>query len=163
MTQPIDQSMPAAPTKSVTFLMVDDDEISIIAMKRTLKKLRIVNPMIVAKDGQQALDILRGDNGEQKCPRPFLVVLDLNMPRMDGFEFLEEIRKDSILCKAVVFVLSTSDTPQDVTSAYKKNVAGYIVKDNLGDSFTKALDMIDSYTRVVELPDTPTRENRVSE
>lgn len=74
------------------------------------------------------------------------------MPRMDGFEFLSEVRSDPNLHRAVIFVLSTSDAPDDVATAYDSNVAGYIVKDNLGDSFVKALDMIDTFSKVVELP-----------
>ncbi|WP_324754923.1 response regulator [Roseovarius sp. Pro17] len=136
----------------IKFLIVDDDEVSVMAIKRALKKLNIINPTFVAKDGQQALDILRGECGNDRLMPPYLVTLDLNMPRMDGFEFLEEIRKDVELERAVIFVLSTSDAPRDVAAAYDNNIAGYIVKDNLGDSFVKALDMIDAYTKVVELP-----------
>ena len=139
-------------TSTVKFLIVDDDMVSVMAMKRALKKLKIVNPVQVAKDGQQALEILRGEKNGAEFTPPFLVTLDLNMPRMNGFEFLEEIRKDSSLQRAVIFVLSTSDAPRDVAAAYANNIAGYIIKDNLGDSFVKALDMIDAYSKIVELP-----------
>jgi DNA-binding NarL/FixJ family response regulator len=74
------------------------------------------------------------------------------MPGMDGLEFLEEVRKDPDLQQAVIFVLSTSDAPTDIAAAYSNNIAGYIVKDNLGDSFVAALDMIDAYAKIVELP-----------
>lgn len=153
MTAQDTQTDQSTPTKSVTFLMVDDDDVSIMAIRRALKKLKIINPLRVAKDGQQALNILRGEDNEPPCQTPLLVILDLNMPRMDGFEFLEELRKDTCLRSTIVFILSTSDTPTDVTSAYAQNVAGYIVKDDLGDSFIKALDMIDTYVKVVEMPD----------
>ena len=139
-------------TSTVKFLIVDDDMVSVMAMKRALKKLKIVNPVQVAKDGQQALEILRGEKNGAEFTPPFLVTLDLNMPRMNGFEFLEEIRRDTSLQRAVIFVLSTSDAPRDVAAAYANNIAGYIVKDNLGDSFVKALDMIDAYSKIVELP-----------
>ncbi len=139
-------------TDPVKFLIVDDDEVSVMAIKRALKKLKIINPVTRARDGQQALNILRGECGEDTILPPYLVTLDLNMPRMDGFEFLEEVRHDPNLQRAVIFVLSTSDVPRDVAAAYANNVAGYIVKDDLGDSFVKALDMIDAYTKVVELP-----------
>ena len=138
-------------TEMVKFLIVDDDQVSVMAIKRALKKLKILNPVIVAKDGQEALDVLRGEQGASIWP-PYLVTLDLNMPRMDGFEFLEEVRKDKTLHRAVIFVLSTSDAPKDVATAYGANIAGYIVKDDLGDSFVKALNMIDSYSKIVELP-----------
>ncbi|QGX98503.1 DNA-binding response regulator [Roseovarius faecimaris] len=139
-------------TDPVKFLIVDDDQVSVMAIKRALKKLRILNPILVARDGREALDILRGASGEDGLPPPFLVTLDLNMPRMNGFEFLEELRQDKSLNRAVVFVLSTSDAPTDIAHAYDSNVAGYIVKDDLGDSFLRALDMIDSFSKVVELP-----------
>lgn len=139
-------------TAPVKFLVIDDDVVSVMAIKRALKKLKIVNPVVVAKDGQSALDILRAETTQEGGLPPFLVTLDLNMPRMDGFEFLEEVRKDKSLHRAVIFVLSTSDMPQDIAAAYDKNIAGYIVKDDLGDSFEAALNMIDSYVKVVELP-----------
>jgi len=144
-----DGSLKTAPVK---FLIIDDDQVSVMAIKRALKKLKILNPIVEATDGQYALDILRKDAQENNGLPPYLVTLDLNMPRMDGFEFLEEVRRDPTLHRAVIFVLSTSDTPNDIAAAYDKNIAGYIVKDDLGDSFEAALNMIDSYARVVELP-----------
>lgn len=139
-------------TEPVTFLIVDDDQVSIMAIKRALKKLRILNPILVAHDGREALSVLRCAHAKHGKLPPFLVTLDINMPRMNGFEFLEELRKDEALHRAVIFVLSTSDTPKDIAQAYDSNIAGYIVKDNLGDSFLRALDMIDSFSKVVELP-----------
>lgn len=140
------------PTQPVRFLIVDDDQVSVLAIKRALKKLKIINPVQVARDGREALDMLRGAFGEDSDLPPYLVTLDLNMPRMNGFEFLEEVRNDPSLQRLVIFVLSTSDAPADVAHAYDNNIAGYIVKDNLGDSFVKALDMIDCFAKVVEFP-----------
>ena len=139
-------------TTPVKFLIVADDLVSVMAIKRALKKLKIVNPIVVAKDGVEALDVLREFCGPDSVLPPFLVTLDINMPRMDGFEFLEAVRNDPALHRAIIFVLSTSDAPKDIAKAYDKNIAGYIIKDDLGDSFTKALNMIDTYSRVVELP-----------
>nr|WP_299779153.1 response regulator [uncultured Roseobacter sp.] len=140
-------------TKEATFLLVDDDVISIMAMKRALKKLKIVNKTLVAKDGQEALDILRAaaDEGPGGLP-PFIVTLDLNMPRMNGLEFLESVRADPALQRTVVFVFTTSDMPRDIQSAYSKNVAGYLVKENPSETFSEALEMLGSYSRIVELP-----------
>ena len=140
------------PTQPVRFLIVDDDTVSVLAIKRALKKLKIVNPVQVAKDGHEALDLLRGELERVEVLPPYLVTLDLNMPRMNGFEFLEEVRDDPALQRLVIFVMSTSDAPEDVASAYDRNITGYIVKDNLGDSFVKALNMIDCFTRVFEFP-----------
>ncbi len=140
------------PTQPVRFLIVDDDQVSVLAIKRALKKLKIINPVQVARDGREALDLLRAELDETQTLPPYLVTLDLNMPRMTGFEFLEEVRNDVALHRLVIFVLSTSDAPADVANAYDNNIAGYIVKDDLGDSFVRALDMIDCFSKVVELP-----------
>ena len=140
------------PTQPVRFLIVDDDQVSVLAIKRALKKLKIINPVQVARDGREALDMLKSEISEGQALPPYLVTLDLNMPRMNGFEFLEEVRNDPTLHRLVIFVLSTSDAPADVANAYDNNIAGYIVKDNLGDSFVRALDMIDCFAKVVEFP-----------
>lgn len=140
------------PTQPVRFLIIDDDHVSVLAIKRALKKLKIVNPVQVARDGREALDMLKGECEGGKNLPPYLVTLDLNMPRMNGFEFLEEVRQDPSLHRLVIFVLSTSDAPADVAGAYDNNIAGYIVKDNLGDSFVKALNMIDCFARIIEFP-----------
>lgn len=139
-------------TAAVKFLIVDDDEVSVMAMKRAIKKLKILNEVNVARDGEEALEIMRGECGKEGLLPPYLITLDLNMPRMDGHEFLEEVRRDPQLHRAVIFVLTTSDAPKDIAAAHDKNIAGYIVKDDLGESFVKALDMIDIYTKVVEMP-----------
>jgi CheY-like chemotaxis protein len=83
---------------------------------------------------------------------PYIVTLDLNMPRMGGLEFLEVVRADPALERMVVFVFTTSDMPTDVQSAYSKNVAGYIVKENPSETFANALGMLNAYSRIVELP-----------
>lgn len=140
------------PTRPVRFLIVDDDQVSVLAIKRALKKLKIINPVQVARDGREALDILQAELDETQVLPPYLVTLDLNMPRMTGFEFLDEVRNDPALHRLVIFVLSSSDAPADVAHAYDNNIAGYIVKDNLGDSFVRALDMIDCFSKVVEFP-----------
>ncbi len=74
------------------------------------------------------------------------------MPRMSGIEFLDAIRQDPTLKNVIVFVFTTSDTPNDMRSAYSHNIAGYIVKEHPSRSFAEALDMLDSYVRIVELP-----------
>lgn len=136
----------------VTFLIVDDDTVTIMALKRELRRLNIANPIRVANDGQEALDILRGAAEDGPLMPPYMVTLDINMPRMNGLEFLEEVRGDPALKSIVVFVLTTSDTPDDVARAYFNNVAGYIVKDDLKQSLSAALELIRDYTNLVELP-----------
>ncbi len=136
----------------VTFLIVDDDDIDVELIKRAFTKLKIANPVIRAADGIEALEILRGEGGREKIQPPYIILLDINMPRMSGLELLEEIRKDENLHRAVIFMLTTSDNEFDIAHSYDKNVAGYVVKSRVGSSFEEALKMLDHYWRIVELP-----------
>ena len=120
---------------AVTILLVEDDEIDIKTVERAFRELKIANPMVQACDGIEALEILRGENGKPRLSRPYLILLDLNMPRMNGFEFLDEVRKDPELRDSVIFVMTTSAAEEDSTRAYDKNVAGYVLKHNPGRSF----------------------------
>lgn len=138
--------------KTVTFLLVEDDEVDVKVIERTLRALQICNPLLVARDGREALEHLRGENGREKLASPFLILLDLNMPRMNGLEFLAELRSDPELNRSVVFVFTTSEDERDRLSAYEKHVAGYIVKSNAADSFMDAMKLIDHYCRVIALP-----------
>ena len=136
-------------TRPVTILVVDDDDVDVLGIERALKKLKIANPIVRAHDGVEALEILRSPEG---LPRPYLILLDINMPRMNGQEMLAELRQDKSLSSAVVFVLTTSQDDQDKLMAYSKHVAGYIVKQHVGDGFMRVTEMLDHYWRVVELP-----------
>jgi len=138
--------------KEVQLLLVEDDEIDVMGIKRTLKKMRIANTVHVAEDGIVALEMLRGENGRPKLELPYIIMLDLNMPRMGGLELLEILREDPELRKAIVFVMTTSSDERDIFKAYEKNIAGYIVKENAEETFVKALDMIDHYWRLIEFP-----------
>jgi len=139
-------------TREAKFLIVDDDQVSVMAMQRAMQKLKIVNETEVCSDGQDALEFLQRAAQKFANLPPYIVMLDLNMPRMGGLEFLDAIRADPALSRVVVFVFTTSDTPDDVRSAYSRNVAGYIVKENPSETFAAALDMLESYVRIVELP-----------
>lgn len=139
-------------TGDVPILIVDDDQVCVMAIRRALRKLDLKNPVRVACDGVEALEILRGGEGRDRMTAPFVVLLDINMPRMNGHEFLAEIRRDPVLRPLPVFVLSTSDSPYDVRRAYSQNVAGYLVKTDLSGSLSAALRMIDSFTRAIVFP-----------
>jgi len=136
----------------VTFLVVDDDDIDVELLQRAFRKLKIANPIVRAKDGLDALDVLRGTGGREKLQPPFIILLDINMPRMSGLEFLDELRRDESLRRAIVFVLTTSDDDADILKSYEMNISGYVVKARAGRSFEQALTMLDHYWRVVELP-----------
>lgn len=134
--------------KEVTVLLIDDDEIDVMGVERAFEKARIGNAIVVAKDGIDGLEKLRSD----AVKRPYLILLDLNMPRMNGLEFLDEIRKDDRLRSSIVFVLTTSNAERDRCAAYQRNIAGYIVKENVGREFLDAVSLLDMYWKVVELP-----------
>lgn len=142
-----------ANTKEISILTVEDDDIDAKSIERALKKLKILNPLYRACDGIEALAFLRGEEGHEAIKSPYIILLDLNMPRMNGIEFLDEIRKDEQLRNSIVFVLTTSKADEDRVAAFKHNVAGYIVKSEVGDGFIGALDLIEHYWRIVELPD----------
>jgi CheY-like chemotaxis protein len=141
-----------AASNEVKLLIVEDDEVDLIGMKRAIGKLCITNPLYVARDGVEALDMLRGQNGHEKLAQPYMVLLDLNMPRMSGLEFLEEIRQDDALKGTVIFVMTTSSDQRDIAAAYDRSIAGYIVKSGVEQTFPAALKMLDHYWRIVELP-----------
>ncbi len=143
---------------TVTILVVDDDRVDTMAIRRSLRELEIGNPVVAARDGIEALEHLRGENGREKLRAPFLVLLDLNMPRMGGLEFLDELRADSLLHSTLVFVMTTSSSAEDRTRAYAKNVAGYVLKFQQEQGFQNAILMLEHYWRVVEFPDNVQRQ-----
>lgn len=137
---------------TVTVLLVDDDDVDVQAVRRAFRRAKIANPVEVARDGLDALAMLRGENGYKALSKPYIIILDLNMPRMDGLEFLTEIRKDPEHHDAVVFVLTTSKADEDRAASYDKNVAGYIVKSDVGEGFLNVINLLDCYWRIVLLP-----------
>lgn len=136
----------------VKILLIEDDEVDIMSIQRALTKKRIINGLTVARDGVEALELLRGTGTQEKMARPNIILLDLNMPRMNGLEFLAEIRKDNTLRDSVVFVLTTSNSDEDRCAAYAQNIAGYILKSNVGEGFVDAITMLNFYWKIVELP-----------
>jgi len=140
------------PYEPVRFIIIDDDDISLMAVKRSIKKLKIANPVTTAKDGVEAMEILHGLIGRDGKLPPCILTLDLNMPKMGGLEFLDKIRSNSTFSKLIVFVLTTSNTPSDIARAYEKNIAGYIVKGNETETLSVALELLNDYSQLVVLP-----------
>jgi CheY-like chemotaxis protein len=134
--------------KEVTLLIVDDDDIDAIALERALRKLRLLNTVLRARDGREALELLRTG----AVPAPYIILLDLNMPRMNGLEFLQTLRTDPLLTHAVVFVLTTSKSDEDLVAAYRNHVAGYVFKQHMDRDFLEVIGFIEHYWRLVELP-----------
>lgn len=140
------------PGKAVHILLVEDDVVDVMALQRALQQRQITHPVTVARDGLEALAILRGGADQAPLPRPYLILLDLNLPRMHGIEFLEALRGDATLRDAVVFVFTTSSADQDKAAAYRLNVAGYMVKSDCGNGLGRLVTLLEHYWQVVELP-----------
>ncbi len=139
-------------SKMLHIILVDDDEVDIMNVERAFKKNNITNPLYVAHNGLEALDLLR-DKGPVKVPTERrLVLLDLNMPKMNGLEFLHEVRDDPELRPLTVVVLTTSNEEKDKVEAYNLNVAGYILKPVTLSAFVEALASLNKYWTINEMP-----------
>jgi CheY-like chemotaxis protein len=134
----------------LNILLVEDDEVDVMNVKRAFAQNNITNPLFVAGDGVEALAQLRG--GAIPKPRR-IVLLDLKLPRMNGIEFLQELRKDPELRSIPVVVLTTSNDDRDKIEAYRLNVAGYLVKPVTFSNFCEAMVTLNKYWTLVELPD----------
>ena len=135
-------------SKDVTLLLVEDDDIDAMTIERGFLKQRIANPIVRAYDGIEALELLRSN----KVSRPLIILLDLQMPRMGGIEFLKQLRADEALSDLVVFVLTTSKSEEDMLSSYKQHIAGYFIKGDSGEKFLDIVNVLDSYWKIFQLP-----------
>ncbi|MEW2914321.1 response regulator [Leisingera sp. JC11] len=133
-------------------LLVDDDDGDAKAVRRAFRKANIANEITRAVDGIDALDILRGTGGKDRITPPYVLLADINMPRMNGFSLVGEMRSDPDLHKSVVFFLTTSSDQQDIAAAYSLNAAGYIAKETAGRDFLQLVTMMDRYWRIIEPP-----------
>ncbi len=116
--------------RNATVLIVEDDDIDVESVTRGMKKCYLAFDVHATADGSRALEFLRSELTPDQRSR-LIVLLDLNMPRMNGHEFLAEIRSDPILHQTIVFVLTTSSLESDRSRAYERNIAGYFVKSNV--------------------------------
>ncbi|HEY9517551.1 MAG TPA: response regulator [Gemmatimonadaceae bacterium] len=133
----------------VNILLVEDDEVDVMNVKRAFARNNIANPLFVAGNGVEALEMLR--NGEVPRKRR-IILLDLNMPRMNGIEFLHELREDRELASTPVVVLTTSNDDRDKVAAYDLNVAGYLVKPVTFADFAALMAALNNYWTLVEMP-----------
>jgi CheY-like chemotaxis protein len=137
----------------VTILLVEDDDGDFIALQRAFTKAKLPHPIRRALDGIEALDILRGTNGAKKINKPFLLVSDVNMPRLSGIKLVQQMRNDSELSDSIIFIYTTSNLPKDKSESYDENVAGYILKGSAaGGNFEKLAEVLGVYCRDVEMP-----------
>ncbi len=133
----------------LNIFLVEDDDVDVMNVKRAFEQNNIRNPLFVAHDGVEALEKLRSREIPQERR---VVLLDLNMPRMNGIEFLREVRNDPALCSMTVVVLTTSKNEQDKIDAYNLNVAGYLVKPVTFANFCEVMVTLNKYWSLVEFP-----------
>lgn len=140
-------------SKILNILLVEDDELDVMNVQRSFKKNNIANPLYVAGNGLEALAMLRGEPGAPPMPSERrIILLDLNMPKMNGIEFLRELRADPELRPLPVVVLTTSDEDRDKIEAYHFNIAGYIVKPVTLLNFVETMATLNNYWMLSELP-----------
>jgi CheY-like chemotaxis protein len=138
------------PERTLHLILVEDDDIDVMNVRRALERAHVTNPVFVAHNGIEGLELLRSN----KVPKDRrLVLLDLNMPRMNGIEFLRELRKDPALRATPVVVLTTSDDDRDKVQAYDLNVAGYLLKPVTFVNFVDVMAALNKYWALVELPE----------
>ncbi len=133
----------------INILLVEDDDVDVMTVRRAFQKAKITNPLYVAHNGIEALELLR----KQDIPATRrLVLLDVNMPKMNGIEFLREIRADPALHTMTVVVLTTSNEERDRIEAFKLNVAGYLLKPVTFSQFAEVMTTINKYWALMEMP-----------
>ncbi len=130
-------------------LLVEDDSIDAMTVRRAFKDLKLTNRLVHCLNGEEALAYLRDTQNEEPC----VILLDLNMPRMNGTEFLKVAKSDPQLKTLPVIVLTTSNEERDVVESFRLSVAGYIIKPVDYMKFVDAIRMIDMYWTLSELPD----------
>jgi CheY-like chemotaxis protein len=139
--------------RRLNILLVEDDDLDVMNVQRAFKKNNISNPLYTASNGLEALEMLRGHSDLATVPRERrIILLDLNMPKMGGIEFLKELRSDPELRGTTVIVLTTSDEERDKVEAYNLNVAGYILKPVTLLAFVELMATLNKYWSVNELP-----------
>jgi CheY-like chemotaxis protein len=139
-------------SSEVTILLVEDDDIDAAGIERGIVRAKIHNPVVRARDGVEALEILLGTNGRSRLKPPYILLVDIRMPRLDGLGLLRAIRNNPQLQRTIVFILTTSDSDFDRMAAYDAHVAGYIVKSSGNEQFYKVAHMLDYYIMIVAPP-----------
>lgn len=137
----------------MNILLVEDNDVDVEILKRGLRKMGSTSSLLRARDGLEALELLQKDLSDHVLPRPYVILLDINMPRMDGHEFLERLRATDGLKTARVFVFTTSDSKKDVALAYQNHANGYIVKPNSASELTDVLKTLQEFWTLCEAPD----------
>lgn len=129
-------------------LLVEDDHVDILTIRRALKEIEVVNPVVTRENGEDALAYLR----DPASARPCIILLDLNMPIMNGFEFLQQAKRDEQLKAIPVIVLTTSEEEQDKVNSFNLGVAGYMAKPVDYRRFVEMMRSIDLYWSASQIP-----------
>lgn len=129
-------------------LLVEDDQVDVMTVKRALKEIHVTNPVVNLENGEEAVKFLRDPKSEKPC----IILLDLNMPIMNGIEFLQVVKHDAQLKRTPVVVLTTSEEQQDKVSSFDLGVAGYMTKPVDYRQFVEVMRTIDAYWTVSEVP-----------
>jgi len=129
-------------------LLVEDDQVDVMTVKRALKEIHVTNPVVNRENGEEALKYLR----DPKSVKPCIILLDLNMPIMNGIEFLQVVKHDALFKRIPVVVLTTSEEQQDITHSFDLGVAGYMAKPVDYRQFVEVMRTINAYWTISEVP-----------
>lgn len=140
------------PGRPLHILLVEDDDVDAELIVRGFRSRQGEQLITVARNGLEALDILRGLSGHAKPVQPYLILTDINMPQMNGFEFLRELRRDPQLRQSMVFVLTGSALETDMRVAYGQQIAGYLLKAKVATDFSLLVSLVQCYHEHVAFP-----------
>jgi CheY-like chemotaxis protein len=129
-------------------LLIEDDQVDTMTVKRALKEIHVTNPLVHVENGEEAMHYLRDPQREKPC----IMLLDLNMPIMNGIEFLQVAKHDDQLKRIPVVVLTTSEEQQDKVNSFNLGVAGYMAKPVDYRQFVEVMRSIDAYWTISEMP-----------
>lgn len=129
-------------------LVVEDDQVDTITVIRALNEIQVTNPLVHVENGEEALDYLQ----DSKTEKPCIILLDLNMPIMNGIEFLQAVKNDKQLKRIPVVVLTTSEEQQDKLNSFELGIAGYMSKPVDYRQFVDVIRSIDAYWTISEMP-----------
>jgi CheY-like chemotaxis protein len=138
--------------KPLHIILIEDDEVDAEAIERAFQSFGVAVRTTRFVDGRMAIDALRSAWGSQLHTEPHVILLDLNMPRMNGLAFLDELRKEPVLRRSIVFALTGSELEENKAAAYDRRVAGYLVKPHLGRDYSALRELLDVYYQAVEFP-----------
>jgi CheY-like chemotaxis protein len=133
---------------SKPILLIEDDDVDVMTVNRALRDLKVTNQLVSIGDGEEAIEYLRDESATKPC----IVLLDLNMPKMDGAEFLKIVKADKALKKIPVVILTTSNSDRDVIESLELGAAGYMVKSVDYEKFVETIRAIDQYWTLSKLP-----------